>query len=435
MNSNPPRTSPVAFPSGPPSRRNFLKSSTLAFPYVGLGLIGTRAAPTAAIQLGFIGVGNHGHQYNLKSFLQQDDCRAVAVCDVFKSRCASAKQTIDAKYGTQDCNIYHDFRELLASDEIDAVVISTPDHWHVPLSMFALDAGKDVFCEKPTLTIAEGRKLVEKVAEKGAIFQTGLEDRSVSQYYKLAEAVRNGAIGDLKTIHCGLPYKARTFPVESGVPVPDDLNYKMWLGPAPEAPYSPWRVHKDCWRQIRDYSGGTLTDWGAHIMDTAQVANFAEKSGPIAVEGSGSIPKNCLNSIENQFDLTYTYKNGVKMHVKAEGVYLRFEGTEGWVGNKGWRGGLEAHDRMVFRNQYEDSKIWKQPPGEHRDFLDSVHSREQPAYTAEDLQRLSTAMHIGNIALQLGRPLKWNPDSEAFVDDAEADKLRSRPASEDWKNA
>jgi len=391
------------------NRRDFLHASSAAL--VAAPFIATnwaKCAPSERITMGFIGVGNHGHGYNLKSFLQNEDMQAVAVCDVFKSRMDSAANTINKHHGTRD--------------DIDAVAISTPDHWHVPLSMYGLEAGKDVFCEKPSLTIAEGRELVSAVAKHNA--------------HKLAEAVRNGAIGELKTIHCGLPHKkTHVWKTEEASPVPDDLNYSMWQGPAPEAPYTRTRTHKDCWRQIRMYSGGTLTDWGAHIMDTAQVANFAEKSGPVAVEGSGTIPEGSINSIALTFDLTYTYKNGVTMKVKSDGVYLRFEGSDGWVGNKGWRGGLEAHDRMVFRQTYDDNKIWPLPPGEHRDFLNAVKSRKQPTYTAEDLHRLSTCMHIGNIAMELGRKLRWNPEDETFVDDAEANKLRSRPQRDDWKNS
>lgn len=424
------------------SRRRFVSSAAAVCsttvcstaPWVTSGW--AKSPPSETISLGFIGVGNHGLGYNLKSFLQLDDCRPIAVCDVFASRQKAAAATVNAHYGNQDCSRYGDFRELLARDDIDAVAISTPDHWHVPLSILGLRAGKDVFCEKPTLTIAEGRTLVETVKQHDAVFQTGLEDRSVAQYHKLAEAVRNGAIGELKTIHCGLPFKKdHVFPLEEEAPVPADLNYVMWQGPAPEMPYTPTRTHRNCWRQIQMYSGGTLTDWGAHIMDTANVANFAEKSGPVEVSGTGRVPEQALNSIALEFDLTYRFANEVAMHVKSDGVYLRFEGSEGWVGNKGWRGGLEAHDRSVFRNTWPDNKIWSLPPSEHRNFVDCVKSRQPTTYTAEDLQRLSSTMHIGNIALQLGRRLAWDPQSEAFVDDAEANALRSRPARTDWENA
>jgi predicted dehydrogenase len=352
-------------------------------------------APSQQITLGFIGVGSHGLGYNLANFLTENDCRAVAVCDVFADRRQRAREVVDTHYGTGDCRTYADFRELLARDDIDAVVISTPDHWHVPLSLLALAAGKDVFCEKPTLTIAQGRQLANEVKKHDAVFQTGLEDRSLTPYHMLAEAVRNGAIGQLETIEVGLPFKkTHIFPAEDPTPVPKDLNYNMWLGEAPFAPYSPMRTHKDCWRQVRDYSGGTLTDWGAHIMDTAQVGNFAEHSGPVAVEGEGEIPP------------------------KAPQV-------------AGWRGPLEAHDRDIFRREYENNKIWPLPPGEHRNFLDCVRSRMATTYTAEALHRLSTVMHIGNIATELGRKLKWDPESESFGD-PEADRLRSRAARTDW---
>ena len=169
---------------------------------------------------------------------------------------------MDKKYGNGDCRMYADFRELLAAKDIDAVCISTPDHWHVPIAMAALEAGKDVMCEKPTLTIAEGRALADLVAKKKAVYQVGLEDRSVIQYHKLAEWVRNGAIGELKKITVGLP-SGTPYPKEEPAPVPADLNYKMWLGPAPFHPFTPNRTGPMHWRQIRDYSGGMLTDWGA----------------------------------------------------------------------------------------------------------------------------------------------------------------------------
>lgn len=420
--------------SPPVSRRRFIRAAAMgAAPLILPSPLFGSQAPSNRITLGFIGVGHHGLGYNLKSFLPEEDCRAVAVCDCFASRRRSAKEVIDAHYTTKDCREFADFRDLLAQDNIDAVVISTPDHWHVPLSLLALAAGKDVFCEKPTLTIAQGRQLADEVAKRGAVFQTGLEDRSIIHYHKLAGAVRNGAIGKLKTIGVGLPFKKdHVFPAEDQAPVPDDLNYNMWLGEAPDAPYSPARTHKDCWRQIRDYAGGTLTDWGAHIMDTAQVGNFAENSGPVEVEGTGKIPPNALNSMPLEFSLKYTYANGVVMMVNTGPVFIRFEGTDGWAQVMGWRGALDAHDRGIFKIEYEDNKIWPLPPGEHRNFLDCVKSRKPATYTAEALHRLSTAMHIGNIAMELGRKLKWDPETESFGD-AEADALRSRPAREDWK--
>jgi predicted dehydrogenase len=421
-------------------RRDVLKlglaaAAPLVVPANALGL-GETPAPSKRITMGFIGVGGHGLGYNLNTFLHENDAQVLAVCDVFGSRRKAAKESVDKKYGNGDCRTYADFRELIAAKDLDTVCISTPDHWHVPISTMALEAGKDVMCEKPTLTIAEGRPLVELVAKKKAVFQVGIEDRSVIQYYKLAEWVRNGAIGELKKIIVGLP-SGSPYPKEDPAPVPADLNYEMWLGPAPFHPFTPNRTAWMHWRQIRDYSGGMLTDWGSHLMDTAQVANFAEKSGPVEVEGTGKMAQNSLATMPIEFELHYRYANGVEMEVRSGGVRIRFEGTKGWVGNKDWRGRLEASADEILHTKYEPgkSKMWPLPKGEHRNFLDCVKSREPTTYTAEDGHRLSSAMHIGNIAIELGRKLKWDPQKEEFVGDDAANKLRTRAAREDWKKA
>jgi myo-inositol 2-dehydrogenase/D-chiro-inositol 1-dehydrogenase len=391
------------------------------------------AAPSKSITLGFIGTGSHGTRHNLRAFLREKDCRILAVCDVFKSRTERARLTVNNAYGNSDCQGYQDFRDLLARDDIDAVVISTPDHWHVPISLAALATGKHVFCEKPTLTIAEGRDLVNAVTTHKAIFQTGLEDRSVPQYHSLCNAVRNGAIGSLKHIDVELPVHTKVYIEEKQSP-PADLDWNMWLGPAPLADYSPQRVDWMGWRMIRDYSGGILTDWGTHLVDSALVANFAEKSGPVSVSGTGGIPEGVMNTAMQTFDLNYTFANGVTMRVKSGGVKLRFEGGDGWCGNEGWRGAPKAHDPAILTARYESNRMWARPPGEHRDFLDAIASGRSPIYPAEDLHRLSSALHMGAIAMELGRKLTWDPASEAFVDDAEANALRRRPAR-DWSTA
>jgi predicted dehydrogenase len=301
------------------------------------------------------------------------------------------------------------------------------------MTLLALEAGKKVFCEKPTLTIAEGRELAGAVAKHRALFATGLEDRSVIQYYKMAEVVRNGGIGQLQRIKVGLPTKP-VVPREEPAPVPADLNYEMWLGPAPFRPYSPTLTDAQVWRQIRDFSGGSLTDWGAHLIDTAQVANFSEDSSPVAVTGKGVIPPNVMNSVPHTYALTYTYANGVVLEVNSSEPSIRLEGTEGWVGNKGWLGRLEASNLDVFRKTYDPatSKIGRMRPREHRDFLDCIKNGQPPMYTAEALHRLSTTLHLGAIAMELGRPLKWDPRAEKF-DDAQANALRSRARRDDWK--
>jgi predicted dehydrogenase len=395
-------------------------------------LLGT-TAPSKQITLGFVGLGDEGYGHNLKAFLVENDARAIAVCDVMASRRTRARETVDQQYSSKGCQEIRDFRDVIARKDIDAVVISTPDHWHVPIALMALEAGKDVFCEKPTLTIAEGRKLVETVQRHKAVFQTGIEDRSVIYYYRMAELVRNGGIGQLKTIHVKLP-AGSAYPLEKAAPVPPDLDWDMWLGPAPFHPYTPTRTEAMHWRQVRDYSGGELTDWGAHLLDTAQVANFAEKSGPVEVEGEGEIPKNSMATTFIKFKVHYRYANGVEMFVESGGVAIRFDGTEGWIGNNDWRGRLEGSSTELLRRKYprEGNKIWPMPPNEQRNFLDCVKSRQPTTYTAEDDQRLSTTMHIGNIAMELGRKLKWDPASESFPGDEAANALRSRATRDDW---
>jgi predicted dehydrogenase len=393
-------------------------------------------APSKRITLGFIGTGTHGLGVNLKSFLQQDDCVARVVCDVYRPHQERARRTVDEHYKNKDCIALDDFRAVLARPDLDAVVISTPDHWHVTMALMALQAGKHVFCEKPTLTIAEGRALADAVKQSGRVFATGLEDRAVIYYYKLAEAVRNGAIGQLERIRVSLLEKP-VFPLEQPVPVPADLNYELWLGPAPFRPYTPSLTQAQVWRQIRDFSGGSLTDWGAHIVDTAQVANFAEGSGPVAVEGQGEIAPNSVNSVPHRYTIRYTYANGVKLEVTAGKVGIRLEGSKGWVGNTGWSGPLEASDMEIFRRKYDPatSRIWPMRPREQRDFLDCLKNGQPPMYTAEALHRLSSTLHLGAIAMELGRPLKWDPEKETFPGDAAANALRSRPMRDDWKRA
>lgn len=393
-------------------------------------------APSKVLTMGFIGVGGQGTSVNLKNFLAQDDCRVVAVCDVKAKNQLNAQNIVNEKYGDKGCAGIPDFRDVLARKDIDAVCISTPDHWHVPISIMAMKTGKHVLSEKPTLTIAEGRELVNVQKQTGKVFTVGIEDRAVIHYYKLAEAVRNGAIGDLVHIDVGLPYKARAYPNLPESPVPDGFNYKMWLGPAQYKPYTKTRTDPQGWRQQDAFAAGTLTDWGMHLCDTAQVANFAERTSAVKVEVLKRItPTNSMNDVPNFFDLKYTYANGVTMNVVSTRPRIMFYGTKGWCGCEGWRGQLVAHDRKILKRTYDDSNIWERPPYEQRNFLDVVFNGAKPNYDAEDLHRLSTTLLTGSIAMKLNRTLKWDPEAEEFPGDAEANALRSRKASTDWMNA
>ena len=415
-------------PCSAPNRRSFLKSMLAAgvAPIVIPSRLLGKNAPSNQTTLGFIGVGAHGRGVNLLSFLSEPDCRVLAICDTFFSRRQTARDDVNARYGNTDCRTIADFRELLARDDLDAVVISTPDHWHVPMAKLAIAAGKKVFCEKPTLTIAEGRDLADLVKRTGALFATGLEDRSVIHYHKMAEAVRNGAIGQLQHIEVGLPVKP-IYAKAAPAPIPAGFDYNLWLGPAPEREYTPHLTDAQVWRQIRDFSGGSLTDWGAHLLDTAQVANFAENTAPVHVSGQGQIPPDSVNTVPQTYELNYTYANGVTMRVTSTQPSIRFEGTDGWVGNRGWRGKLEASDLEIFRRTYDSStnQLWARPASEHRNFLDCIRSGATPTYSAESLHQLSTVLHLGAIAMEVRRPLHWDPTSESF-DDSAANALRRR---------
>ncbi len=422
------------------NRRLFLKgmAACCAVPVFIPGRVLGTDAPSNRITLGSIGVGGQG-THNLVSFLKQHDAQVLAVCDVFDSRRQQAKKRVDTHYKTKDCASFVDFRKILEDERIDAAVISTPDHWHVPISLMAIKAKKEVFCEKPTLTIVEGRTLINEVKKNKSVFQIGLEDRSVSMYHQMVHLVRSGAIGKLEEIHVKLPC-GYDHPAEEPAPVPKGLDYNMWVGPAPFKPYSPHRTVQKNWRMICDYANGSLVDWGSHLVDTAQLAANAPDVCPVEVGGTGTIPKGRMTDVPITFDVRYRYSNGVKMFVKSgpdQGggkgcADIRFIGSKGWLGNVGWRSPLEASDKKILE---VPANRWKMPPGEHRNFLDCVKTGGTTTYTAETMHLLHVTLHIGTIAIRLGRKLKWDPKTESFPGDAKANAMRSRPVRDDWKSA
>jgi len=408
----------------------------VGFPYVvsssALGKNGN-VAPSNRTTLGFIGVGDHGRGVNLTNFLGNADAQAVAVCDVDSNNLSIAKDMVNRKYGNNDCATYKDFREVLARDDIDAVMISTPDHWHVPIAIAAAKAGKDVECEKPTLTVREGRILVDTMKRYGRIFQWSTEDRAVYEYHRMCELVRNRRIGKVHTIRVELPSGPNTPGDPTPMPVPKELDYDMWLGPAPWAPYNKDRCHWN-FRWVLDYSGGMLTDWGAHLLDGAQWGNDTEYTGPVEVEGKGVFCNDGLYDTANEFKIEYKYASGVQLIVTSGTPSLRFEGTEGWIGNRGWRAPLEAEPKSILNSVIGTNEVhlYTCPAGEQRNFLDCVKSRKECYFPPEIGQRCFTIAHIGNISMLLGRKLKWDPDKEHFIGDEEANRMLSRSMRSPW---
>ena len=425
------------------SRRRFLKKvagvagAVFGFPYVvdslALGKAGSVAASNR-ITIGFIGVGSHGIAMNLKSFLPQGDAQIVAVCDVDTNHRNKARDMVNAKYGNQDCACYNDFREIIARDDIDAVMISTPDHWHVPISIAAAKAGKDVECEKPTLTVEEGRVLCETMKRYNRIFQWSTEDRSVDVYYRMCELVRNGRIGKVHIIWVELPSGPDTPGNSAPMTVPKGFDYELWLGPAPWAPYTKDRCHWN-FRWILDYSGGTLTDWGAHLLDGAQWGNDTEHTGPVEVEGKGEFWRDGLYNTAKEYRIEYTYADGVRLIVTSGTPSLRFEGTEGWIGNRGWRAKLQANPKSILDSVIGPNEIhlYTCRAGEQRNFLDCVKSRKQCYFPPEIGHRCFTIAHIGNISMLLGRKLRWDPEKEQFVNDEQANRMLSRSMRSPWR--
>ena len=417
------------------SRRQFVRGAAagLALPYIVPASVFGADAPSKKITIGFIGMGGHGTGWNLDYYLKLPASRVVMVCDVEGYRMRKAKAIVDAAYGNEDCAMSKDFREVLARKDIDAVMISTPDHWHTLISVMAARAGKDVQCEKPTLTINEGKVLIQTIRKLGRVFQTSTEDRAVVEYHRMAELVRNGRIGKLQKIEVILPKQPGDPGDPTPQPVPQDLDWEMWLGPAPYAPYTKDRA-QGTFRWIWDYSGGVICDWGAHLFDTAQWGNDTERSGPVEVEGTGTYWEGGLYNTVKDYDVTYRYANGVVMTCKPGNPSIKFIGTDGWVGNTGWRGPVEASSKEILESKIGPGEVhlYTNPAGEHDDFLKCVKSRKDPYFPVDIGHRVSTVCHLANIAIKVGRKLKWDPVQEQFIGDSAANAMLFRPMRAPW---
>ncbi len=436
------------------TRRNFIKSTLLYSAITGivpqivkpsvLGAEGT-VSPSNRITLGFIGTGDHGLNRNINGFIRHKDAMIVAVCDVDKDKREHAKKFVEERYSEQikdgaykGCNAYNDFRDVLARKDIDAVMISTPDHWHVIPAIMAVKAGKDVICEKPlSLTMREGRVLSDATKKYNRVFQTSSENRSqeIKHYHRMCELVRNGRIGKIKRILVELPtgYSIRPASKEITQP-PEGFDYDMWLGQAPYAPYCEARCHWN-FRWNLDYSGGMLTDWGAHLIDIAQWGNDTEHTGPIEVEGKGDFPpKTELFNAAKTFNVTCKYENGVVLNIVSNRPGIRFEGTDGWIGNEGWAAKPKSEPASILESKIGENEIHLYTaPDEHRNFLDCVKSRKQCYAPAEIGHRTITIAHIGNIAMMLGRKLRWNPAKEQFINDDTANQMLDRARRKPWQ--
>jgi predicted dehydrogenase len=409
--------------------------------------------------MGCIGVGGMGTN-DMREFMSYEDVQIVAVCDVVEGSReyghwyrngwkgnylgrVPAQKIVEDHYGRKNgtgsykgCGAYVDFREVLGRDDIDAVTIVTPDHWHAVMAIAAAKAGKHIYCEKPmTLTIAEGRAMVEAVRRYGVVFQTGSHERSNGKVRFACELVRNGRIGKLERIIAPLGPNNRENPVGwQPMPVPAGFDYDMWLGPAPWAAY-----HKDrClykFRFIRDYSGGQTTNLGAHSLDMGQWGNGTDDTGPVEVEDMGGrFPREGLFNTATRVDFRARYANGVELICRtdpAKWTGVRFEGSEGWV-EVGKR--FETHPESLARSVIGPDEIHLYESSNHqRNFLDCIKSRREPAAPVETGHRSATLCHLGNIAMLLGRKLRWDPVKERFLNDEEANRLLDKGRRAPWR--
>ena len=426
------------------TRRGFLKragGAAIGFPYIVSSAALGRAGGTAAserIVMGFIGVGGRGGGL-LKNFISFDDVQVAAICDVKKARRDGARNTVDKHYGKKVCRAYVDFREVCARSDIDAIVIGSTDHWHVPHALEAVRAGKDVYCEKPLgLSIEQGQVLRREVRRYGRIFQFGTQERSGRNSSFACALVLSGRVGKLKHITVASRYSIASENF-AAMAVPDDIDYEMWLGPAPWAPYHPERVSNSHWWHISDYSLGWIAGCGIHTIDTATRGNKTDLTGPVEVEGVGEYPRDGTCNCATGWDVNLKWANGVTMRFtdgKKNPFGVKFEGTDGWVFVKEEHlgGTVDAEPKSLLREKILPWEKHLRPSSHHwRNFLDCIKTRSRPAAPIEVAVRSDTLCHLSDIAMRLGRKLRWNPDKEEFVNDGEANRLLSRPMRSPWR--
>jgi predicted dehydrogenase len=435
------KTNLVVKTSTTSNRRQFLKSSlvsALALPQiVPSSVLGNahRAAPSERITLGFIGCGKMANDYHLSNLLKYNDVQALAVCEVDQNRRQHARSRVEKAYGERTewkgCSEYVDFRELIARNDIDAVCIATPDHWHAIPLIEACKAGKDVYCEKPlTHTIAEAKRCIEAARKHSRVVQVGSQQRSsvFGPFRKACEIIRSGRLGKIKTVSVGVgaPSTWCDLPEE---PMESGLDWNLWLGKTPNRSYnsllSPRGVHNHfpAWRKYREFSGGGHTDMGAHHYDIAQWALGMDASGPVEIT-----PPEDPNATKG---VQYRYQNGVIMtHGGPSGC--TFEGSEGTLRID--RGHLSSTPKAIVEEPLGERDIkLHYSTDHHRNWLDCIRARRKPVADVEVGARSVTVIHLGNLAYWNHRTLKWDPEKWEFPGDEEANTWRDMDRRDPWQ--
>ena len=443
------------------TRRNFLKSTTaaIAAPMIIPSTVLGKNAPSNRVNLAIIGAGGQGSLIaEYTSTLK--DAQFLAVCDCFKDRRENMCNTLNEHYGSKVVKPYRDFREVLARDDIDAVMVATPDHWHVHLAIAAARAGKDMYIEKPLgISMEWAKELRKAVQENKLVFQYGTQQRSAFQFRKACELVRNGYIGEVERVEAWCD--DLTVDYESESPTPDPLkpplgsekpidppegfDYDRWLGLTQVKPYTKDRcTNYGAWH-IYDYALGFIAGWGAHSLDIAQWGLDADDTSPVRYEGKGKIPESGLFDTVYEWDTECTYANGVKMRFMATEVakpivtkYRKwhdhgttFFGTEGWISVD--RSDIHASDtRMRGIKLKSDDLHLRKNQGHPDDFIACVKSRKQPISPLEAAIRSDTISHMCDIAIRLNKPIEWNPKKECVVGNPIAQAMLERPIRSPW---
>jgi len=444
-------------------RRNFIKKTSsasaatfLAPTILPSGIFGKTTA-NKKLTIGQIGCGRIARDHDMPGVMQYDNARLIAVCDVDSNRMKDAKTLVETYYSkktgsnkTVDVKMYGDYKEMLKNKDIDAVVISTPDHWHSQPAIEAALAGKDVYLQKPTsLTVEEGRILSDIIQKKGTILQVGTQQRSMSQFRVAAELVRNGRIGKLHTVKVGLPGDP-SGPEAPKMPVPSNLNYYMWLGQTPLMDYTEIGVHpqqgysRPGWLRIEQFGAGMITGWGQHHYDSAAWGMDTELTGPISVQAVAEFPKSGLWNVHGDFMSKAEYENGITMYTSSGGYTngIKYIGTDGWIFVS--RGAyiasasdpvaaaksskaLDASDPKILTSIIGPDEIHLYKSDEqHGNWLDCIESRKPPISPVEMGHRACSICLITHISMKLKRKLNWNPKKEKFINDDKANSMLTR---------
>jgi len=442
------------------NRKQFIRRTAgaavggIAFPYIIPSSVLGRSggvAPSNTITVGCVGVRNQGTG-DMRSFMEEPDARVIAVCDVDANYLQRAKNAVDRRYGNNDCAAYRDFRELVARDDIDVVQITTPDHWHALIAIAAAKAGKDMYGEKPFAhSIREGRAACDAIKRYGCVWQTGSQMRSDAAPRFACELVLNGRIGKVHRVEVGLPGgsldELGQFEIHNGdagttvTEPPKELDYDMWLGPAPYADYVPARVHWN-WRWNLEYGGGLLMDWVGHLVDVAHWGLGLDRTGPVEIEGVGEYLTEGLYNSAPRYRIKCKYANGAELIMA--GGHDDIRGGVKWIGEDGWVttwDETDAYPKSLLREKFGPNEISLGPEGtagdsrrvgHTRNFLDCVKSRATTVAPSEVGHRSASAGHLGQISMLLGRKIRWNPDTEEIIGDATASRMLGNAMRSPW---